>query len=417
MNRLNITTAVTCASLLASGPAGAEAISALKDKLGQFSADLAMPSTAAAVHVGLSAETVIQPKNRREFEGAVSGLLKDGGKPAGAIEFLPYYIAMGGKLPFRRYENNGAFRALTRVSLGAAAGTREIGDSQVKVSANGLSLSTVLVDLSDPIHSFGLQDCINKVQSVALEEARAAGSGAATPLPAAGSTAALSADDVVVTPKADAAYGACLKSFRSTTQLWNRSKVSLGVAGGNGHEQSGEKRKVHYGTATWLTVQYGFEGLGKLSNALFGKVYLDCSNLDVTPDKPASCTPVAEDHWRDRSQLTLHARHVRRASDLDLSQTGTLADVSSRLFGGRFTYGSERRNFFVEFSRLAERRTLNGRSSTNQRAFGASVKVMDNLWLNLVSGRRKEVTGNGTINVVRVDLAYGLSQDSLVPSP
>ena len=90
MNRSKLLTAMAFASLLAAGPAGAEPVATLKDKLGQFSADLAMPSTAAAVHVGLSADNVIQAKNRREFEGAVSGLLKDGGKPAGAIEFLPY---------------------------------------------------------------------------------------------------------------------------------------------------------------------------------------------------------------------------------------------------------------------------------------------------------------------------------------
>ena len=47
-------------------------------------------------------------------------------------------------------------------------GTREIGDDKARFSANGLSLSTVLLDLSDPIHSFGLQDCINQVQATAL---------------------------------------------------------------------------------------------------------------------------------------------------------------------------------------------------------------------------------------------------------
>ena len=324
---------------------------------------------------------------------------------------------MGGKLPFSRYERSGAFRALTRVSLGAAAGTREIGQGKAKVTANGLSLSTVLLDLSDPIHGFGLQVCIDKAQAIAREEADATGVGAAVPLPGGGPRIELGPGEVVPTPKADAAYAACLVRHRSSTQLWNRSRVSLGVAGGNGHEQDGDKRKVRYGTATWLTIQYGFEGLDKLGGALTGKVYVDCRNADASPDRPSSCAPVAEDHWRDRSLLTLHARHVRHASDLDLSRAGPLAEVSSRLFGGRFTYGSERRNFFVEFSRLADRHAIDGKSSTNQRAFGASVRVMDNLWLNLVSGRRKDVAGNGTTNVVQVDLAYGLSQDPLIAGP
>lgn len=403
--------------LVAAAPAHAEKVADLKDALSQFSTDLAMPPTAAAVHVGLSADQVIQPRNRREFEAAVSGLLKDGGKPAGALEFLPYYIVQGGRMSFPLYERSGAFRALTRVSLGVAAGTREIGDDKARVSANGLSLSTVLLDLSDPIHSFGLQDCINQVQATALKEARGDGAGTATSLPSDGSSTRLTDADVVATPQAKAAYTACLKRYRTSTQLWNRSRISLGVAGGNGHEQAGEKRKVNYGRATWLTVQYGFEGLDKLGGALVGTTYVDCANAPKPSGAGGGCTPVEDSHWRDRSLLTLHARHIRDATDLDLSQQGPLARVSSRLYGARFTYGSERRNFFVELSRATDHHALNGSSSTRLRAFGASFKVMDNLWLNVVSGKRREMAANGTAHVVQVDLAYGLSQDPLVPSP
>ena len=223
--------------------------------------------------------------------------------------------------------------------------------------------------------------------------------------------------DVVATPQAKAAYTACLKRYRTSTQLWNRSRISLGVAGGNGHEQGGEKRKVNYGRATWLTVQYGFEGLDKLGGALVGTTYVDCANAPKPSGAGGGCTPVEDSHWRDRSLLTLHARHIRDATDLDLSQQGPLARVSSRLYGARFTYGSERRNFFVELSRATDHHALNGSSSTRLRAFGASFKVMDNLWLNVVSGKRREMAANGTAHVVQVDLAYGLSQDPLVPSP
>jgi len=421
--------AFACLLLVSSG-VHAETLADLKGKLAQFTADLAMPTTPAAVHVGMSADTVIQPKNQRDFEGAVSNLLKDGGKPAGALEFLPYYILQGGKLSYSNYEQSFLFRALTNTSIGLAAGTREIGPDKVEASANGLSLSTVILDLSDPVHDWNLQNCINSMQKTAIKEAKAAGATTEQPFPTEDQESEFTESDVVATPKAEAEYSQCLTEFRSRARLWNRSRVGFGVAGGNGHESSGEQRKLKYGTAWWASAQYGFEGLRMIRRALSGRAFVDCANdalppgmsQEPVPNAGAAgtektktpCEAVQANHWREKAMLTLHARRVTGASDLDLSQPGELPTVSRNIFGTRLTYGGEKRNFFVEVSRLSMRHSLNGSSSTNQHAFGTSVKLLDNLWLNVISGRRKEFASDRSSNVVQINLAYGLSSDPLV---
>ncbi len=398
---------LTAALLAAPTVTAAESLAELRDKLGELTTDLNMPATPAAIHVGLSGDGVMQAKNRREFEAAATNLLKDGGKPGGTLEFLPYFVFQGGKLPYARYESKPLFRAMVNTTIGLAAGKREIDGHEA--SANGLSLSTVLVDLASPLHQYGLQTCINDLQKKAIERAKAGGPGRAEELPTDGARTAFSDADRVADDQSVAEYRACLKDKMSLDKLWNRSRISFGLAAGNGHEATGAQRKVSYGTAAWLTVQYGFEGLGTLRRAAFGgdPAYADCEGGDG-----AECKPVTEARFRDRAQLVLHARLLRNASQLDFSTSGALPRYDSNLLGTRFVYGSDKRNVFVEASRSRISGEASSRS-TNQYALGGSFKVLDNLWLNVLSGRRTERTNGGAVNAFEVSLAYGTSSEPL----
>lgn len=378
----------------------------LQDQLAEFSTDLSMPASPAAVHVGLTAESVLMPRNRREFEAGLSNVFKGTGKPTGTLEFAPYYIFRGGKLPFARYRSDGSFRTLTKTTLGIATGTRKIGDAEI--SATGLSLSTVLADLGDPIYSHALQACINDVQAGMLERARAREAAEPQPLPGEDSTSPFERKDEIQDEQASADYKACIA--QREPQLWNRSRLSLGLATGRGREAAGLGRRVDFGNGLWISAQYGFEGLAALKRTLLSDSgYYDCVQV-----AGAKCAKRHEPtRWERHAMLTLHARRTSGAADLDLSQPGELPELTSTLVGARLTYGSTRRAVFLE----ASRSSLKGGAidkRTEQHALGASFRVSENLWINAISGRRKQFANGRLENVVDLNLQYGAASEPLV---
>lgn len=398
--------AVPCATLVAAVPTAAQEKS-LKDQLGEFSADLSMPASPAAAHVGLSAESVLMPRNRREFEAGVSNVFKGTGKPTGALEFAPHYIFRGGKLQFTRYRDDSVFRALTKTTLGLASGTREIGGAEV--GARGISLSSVLIDLGDPIYSLGLQQCINQVQKGMLERAKGAALAEGEELPESGSRTPFQEADRLTDDQAVGEYKACIA--KREPQLWNRSRLSVGLAGGRGREADAPARRIRFGTGVWVSAQYGFEDWAALRRLMgSGPRYYDCD--EVAPN--GSCRRPHEPSRLERhASLTLHARRTNGASDLDLSQVGELRRTDSRLFGARFTYGSQTRSVFLE----ASRSSLKGSGvdkRTDQHALGASLRVSENLWVNAVSGRRKLYSDGRLEDVVELQFQYGASSEPLV---
>jgi hypothetical protein len=388
--------------------AGAAEPKSLKDQLATLTTDLGMPSTPAAVHVGLSADDVIQPKNRREFELGIAQLYKGSGQPSGSLEFLPYYIFQGGKLPFARYRDEAFFRALTKTSVGLAWGDSKIGESEV--SNRGYSLSSVLLDLSDPIHSLGLQACIDTVQDAMLKRAKAvADDDEAEDLFKAPKTATFTEDDEFRDDQSVKDYKTCLTKHHAPARLWNRTRIGIGFAAGSGHEQAGEKRNLRYGNAVWISAQYGFEGLGRLARALGGGV-IDC---DVRGQGKQCATEHVPGALESSTLLTLHARRNRGYSDLDLSKEGELARLNSSLWGVRLTYGSDKRNVFIETSRRSVHAPT-GTQRIRQHAFGASLKLTDNLWVNAISGRRKQFLDEKLQSVTSVNLQFGAATDPLV---
>lgn len=391
---------------LSGAPVHAQDGKSLQDRLAEFSTDLAMPASPAAAHVGLSSEGVLMPRNRREFEAGLTGLLKDGGQPAGAIEFSPYYIARGGRMSFSRYRRDGSFRALTKTSIGFASGTREVGDR--KLSARGLSLSSVLVDLGDPVYSHALQLCINRVQAGMLERARALPPRDAQPLPDSDTVSDFDAGDEFQDEQAVTEYARCVAAREP--ELWNRSRVSVGVATGRGRESADPGRRIDFGTGFWVSAQYGFESWSAIRRTLLR----DDGFLDCALPQPDKCgAPRQPSRWERSALLTLHARRTHGASDLDLSQTGELRKVDSSLLGARFTYGSASRSVFAE----ASRSRLKGGGidkRTDQQAFGASFKVGKDLWLNAVNGRRTEFADGRVENRVDLNLQWGFADQPLV---
>ena len=113
--------------------------------------------------------------------------------------------------------------------------------------------------------------------------------------------------------------------------------------------------------------------------------------------------------------FTVHARRTDGASDLDLSRAGDLQRLDNTLFGARFTYGSQTRSVFLE----ASRNSLKGGAidkRASQHAFGASFRVSENLWVNAVSGRRKEYANGKLEDTVELNFQYGFASEPLVQS-
>lgn len=144
-----------------------------------------------------------------------------------------------------------------------------------------------------------------------------------------------------------------------------------------------------------------------------GNRYLDCDVLK----KDGTCAKTHEPgSWEQNAMLTLHVRRVRGASDLDLSKTGALAKQNSTLAAVRLSYGSDKRNVFLEASRswvdtaVAKRRM-------DQHALGGSFQVMDGLWVSVVNGRRKSFVNGVLENVVELNLQFGASKDPVFVSP
>jgi hypothetical protein len=398
---------VACIALAtAAGALGADEKS-LKDRLDEFTTDLSMPASPAAAHVGLSAESVVMPRNRREFEAGISNAFKGTSKPTGALEFAPYYIFRGGKLSVPEYRTDSVHRALTKTTIGVASGTRKIDDAEI--SAKGLSVSTVLVDLGDPIYSHALQRCINEVQNAMLERAKTAPVGDGSLLPDKDESARLGDDQQFKDDKAVAEYKACVA--RREPQLWNRSRVSVGIAAGRGREDAAPSRRIKFGTGVWVTAQYGFESLAVLRRVLWSDSgYYDCATVSAGG---ACSRPHEQSRWEERAMVTVHARRTDGASDLDLSQSGELPRLDSTLLGARLTYGSQTRSVFLE----ASRNSLKGEAinkRTSQHAFGASFRVSENLWVNAVSGRRKQYANGKLEDSVELNLQYGFASEPLV---
>ena len=392
----------------------------LKDVLGEYSADLSMPITPAAVLVGLTPEQVIQPRTRREFEAGLSGLIGNGAKPVGAIEFVPFYIAYGGRLNFSNYRKDFFYRALTKTSLGIATGTRSIDKHDL--AATGYSLSSVLLDAADPIYYRRLHKCVDDLQKVTITAVKAAdtpasGAGGQTmlvpvsnaaklkELPRKGSVEEFTGDDYFTTPGLAIGYAKCVDDNLGEARLWNRSRVAIGLVSGSGQEKADAMRSVDFGNTLWLSAQYGFEGFGTLGRLMRGG-YVDCND--------EACDPPRTPSQLERSgMLTLMARRTVGKSDLDFDTVGEFKRVDSSLYGLRFTFGSDKRSLFLESSMSRDR--LEGETRrTRQHAIGASFRYTDNLWINVVSGRRKNFVNDKLDSVVSLGVQWGAEPAPLV---
>jgi hypothetical protein len=380
------------------------------DKLAEFTTDLSIPASPAAAHVGLSLESVLAPRTRREFDVGISKALTSGAdKPTLTLEVSPYYMLQGGKMQFTEYRDNFAFRTGTKTTVGLALGNRKEGGTTLRVT--GLSLTSVPIDLSDPMYSHSLQECINRVQKASLERAKkpkSAGSGASTAFPEKDVAIPFKPEDARADTESTKQYQACIASREA--ELWNRTRVSLGIATGRGHETTGALRKVDFGNAAFVSAQYGFESLAKLKRVLggSGERYLDCAN----PQKDAPCYEEVG-RLEQNALLTLHLRKTMGRSDLDIARTGPFQKEDSTLAAVRFTYGSAQRSLFLETSRL----TVKGPAATNRTdlfAYGASARVGAGTWLNVVSGRRKNFVDGRLENVVELNIQFGATNDPIV---
>jgi hypothetical protein len=391
----------------------AHAAESLKDQLADFTTDLALPASPAAAHVGLSQESVLMPRNRRAFEAGLSKLMNDDGKFVGAIEVSPFYMFRGQGLEYAKYRDDFWYRALTKTSLGAASGKRSIESKEL--TANGYSISTVLLDLGDPVFSHALQACINRVQANSLARVKAAETKKAQKaedLPATDTKEPFTAADEREDPEALTEYKACIT--KREPELWNRTRVSLGIASGSGREVAGAKRRIDFGDSVWFSAQYGFEGFDVLKRVFGqGDRFIDCADGKAGEKCSKYRTP---DRLEQNAMATFHVRHVRGASDLDLSAQGALSKQQNTLAALRLTYGSDKRNIFVETSRSWVK-IPGSTKRLEQHAFGGSFQVREGIWVNVVNGRRKSFLNGALDNVTELNLQFGWSKDPVIESP
>lgn len=414
----------------------------LKDQIADFTTDLSLPASPAAAHVGLSQENVLMPRNRRAFEAGLSQIASAGGKPVGTIEFSPHDIARGASLSYVKYRDDWWYQTRTKMTIGVASGKRKVESAEL--SATGYSLSSVLIDLGDPVYSHALQVCIQRVQDNSIArvkrkdaeerkkkagakkaaekkaaKAKADGKGTGDKqdegeeelLPATDDQRPFDPADAVEDTEAQKEYKACVSAREPT--LWNRTRVSFGLAKGSGREVAAPKRRIDFGESVWLSAQYGFEGWDVLTLPFgTGDRWVDCKKGTA-----AKCDETrTPSRLEQNAMATFHVRHTRGASDLDLSVTGALPKQDSTLAALRFTYGSDKRNIFLETSRSWVK-VPGTTKRMDQHAFGASFWVREGLWVNAVNGRRKSFV-NGTLdNVLELSLQFGASQAPAIASP
>lgn len=422
----------------------AAAAASLSDQVATFTADLAMPSGPAAIHAGLTADDAAPARTRRQFEVGLAQLFGGGSKASGSLEFTPYLVFASEGLNYERYTQSLWLQPLTRTSIGFAAGDRDIDGKKVAVKA--YSLTTIWYDRSDPTHFPKLEACTTRALALLSEETRTRNQAARAERRVArdsirrladerstGGTvtrkgeitlarekgdppariAALEADlaaaeatvarvdrllgkpvapGAPVAPDDGASFSSeaatqaltdCKAKEYAEAQLWNRTRIASGLIGGRGREASGEKRTAPLGNAWWLSAQYGFEGIPSLER---------------------------------KAMVTMLARRNRGASTLDLAAKGDFPRYNSSLLGLRFTWGSDKRNAFLEASRQSVG-TAEGTQRIRQHAFGASFKVSENLWLNAVSGRRKQFLGDKLESVTSLNLQLGADTKPVVASP
>ena len=111
--------------------------------------------------------------------------------------------------------------------------------------------------------------------------------------------------------------------------------------------------------------------------------------------------------------LTVHARRVSGASRMDLSLAGELPEETQTLLGARLTYGSAQRAVFLETSRTSVKGSGSS-SRLEQHAAGLSFRVSENLWINAITGRRRQFVDGRLESIANLTLQYGAASEPLV---
>jgi len=314
--------------------------------------DFSIPESPAFAVLGLSPQEVIRPGSPRSFATELlNGIDRNGNFQSGvAIDTAPYLLFLGNSLSIGKYREKSfsgyISRLLTRTqfSFGTAKGSSE-DDKSVKL-ATGFRITPF--DLGDPRMDSELTKCfaeasLNTREAIIIEQKLIL------------ETNEEKRDELereiekLLKPKADM----CRRMSRK--RLWNSSAWSIGIAP-SWISTTGNADDLEWnGYGLWTTVGYGFENL-----------------------------PVLE----DTSQLLLSARYNQNQEVPIEGMDGLFLEQDSLFLGTRLLIGVP--TVIAQFEGGWMYEDPDNRNSTSSWIFstGGSIKIVENLWLELSIGGR-----------------------------
>src|SRR5215831_349485 len=353
---------------------------ATKDLKADFSnIDLSVPESPAFTVLGITPNTIVRPATPRALgTSLLNGLDKNGNFQSGlAIDTAPYMLFNGQNVTLQDYNDYYLTRLLSRTQFSFATTKAAASDDTSTRLALGLNLT--LWDKGDArvYHpQRGKDGDVLTCFKANIQPPDAPSSAT----PSASEIAAINARAIAANSRvADACRDKVMKAN------WNATSWTVAYAP-SWITKNGQNSDLKWnGGALWTSFAYGFDGLPSLSKI---------------------------------GQLILHARYRTKEQVVDPNHAGQFLEQDSTLFGGRFRAGNPNFAFNVEGSYVHQRVAGNKTLNSGQFAFGAEMRVSENLYLVVTGGNGPGDAGATRKGFFMSSFKYGFNKKSqLNPQP
>ncbi len=321
--------------------------------------DASASAVSAAGILGISGESVTTVQTLRDVAVGLKGLSTDGNGATLAVSLTPGRTGLS-PISLEQYVANPFLRFVSNITFGYAQGDTEISSTKFERRAVSVEASHLVFARDDLVVSYpalyARKDDGCASPTTAIKSPTGAEIGAADVLePSDGGFQEVPEDEQNA---ADALAAECYRKAVNE-QRWNPSRFSVAYGQGwiNGQDDADGEESL--GRTLALSGAYGFEGLGKLSDAL---------------------------------QLSATYRHTRAEPVLESLITGPFMKRDTTLWVGRLTAGSRRFRALVEVSN-ADKHDVTASQRAFRQALGIDLRVRETLWLSLRIGKQRTVDG------------------------
>lgn len=349
----------------ASDEEAAKAIDVVKKTTGEqndwtdFIADSSAGQVTAAGLLGLTGDAVQPVENVKGLVAAFKSGAARGEKAAFGLSVTPART-MFAPMNLSTYAGGFPARLLGNLTLGYAQGSAEVSGQTFDRRAFSVETSAYLRRQDDPVLAYGM--------------ALANGGGdcdifgpPTPPDPAPVSNGTSTVPKVVDGAEVKARAEKCRDTVKNR---WNASRIALAYGAGRITNSTAGEHSL--GRTVALTVHYGFEHVGRLS---------DSHGLAMT--------------WRRSS----------REPVLQSLTTATPVFKDTRLTALRYTVGSPRWKALVEGTNAGEAQPT-ASQTVLKRALGLDLKVQDDVWLSLRLGKRRKIDGSSEETASLLNLSW-----------